>query len=107
MSSMASTAGGVFLARAADRAIFGSGGGAAEAADAPEAAGGYDAGFDGGFAQEAQGGASSVCVREVEEFRKCLERSGSDMGACQWNLDLFTECQRKQAELSASTGGGF
>lgn len=83
---------GVMAGRALDRAFFGSGG--APAADAIEGDGSPDQGYYGMQEQDAQI-EQGVCAREVLEFQKCLERTGTNMDACKWNMDLLTACQRQ------------
>lgn len=87
MSNVASTGLGVMAGRAMDRAFFGGGDRAPQ--EVPE---GYD---EQQQQQQQEYVEPSVCAREVEEFKKCLERTGTDMQACKWNLDILTACQQQ------------
>lgn len=99
MANVASTGLGVMAGRAMDRALFG--GGAAAPAPEEVPADGTQA-FDAApspysVAPEEQL-SDSTCAREALEFKKCMERSQSDIGACQWNIDILAACQRRQQE---------
>lgn len=100
MANVASTGLGVMAGRAMDRAFFG-GGSAPAPEHAPEAespAAPYE------FAPDEQL-PDTVCAREISEFKKCIERNGSDISACQWNIDILAACQRQQEELGFASAG--
>lgn len=47
----------------------------------------------------------SVCAREVLEFKKCMDKSGSDIASCQWNLDVLAACQQQQQQSGFADAG--
>ena len=92
MANVASTGLGVMAGRAMDRAIFG---GSASAAPEAEPAAAYDDTHTAGELA-AEDLSDSVCQREIMEFRKCMQANGSNVAACQWNIDILAACQRQQ-----------
>ncbi len=103
MANVASTAAGVAAGRAIDRAFFGGGGGAAPA----PAEGEYAAAPIDDYGTTDTQIDEGVCAREIFEFKKCLERTGSDITACQWNMDILTQCQQQQASAGFAEAGRF
>lgn len=103
MANVASTGLGVAVGRGIDRALFG--GGSGDSAQAP-AGGEYAAPMDDYGAGDTQID-EGVCAREIFEFKKCLERTGSDITACKWNMDILTQCQEQQASLGFAEAGRF
>lgn len=103
MANVASTGMGVMAGRAMDRAFFG--GGNREAPVEGDEAGAeeyYAAGIEDGEIDQG------VCSREILEFKKCLERTGTDMTECKWNLDILTACQQQQQQqLGFADAGRF
>lgn len=106
MSNIASTGLGVMAGRALDRTFFGGG----SAAPAPEEIGtdapqSFDAPSPYSAAPEEF--SDSVCAREALEFKKCMDRTQSDVASCQWNIDILAACQRQQQDLAMARPGGF
>ena len=100
MANVASTGLGVMAGRAMDRAFFGGGAAAAPPAEGAEAPA-PDAAWDYDAQSQTEQIPDSVCAREALEFKKCMERTGSNVGECQWNFDLLASCQRQQQEEAA------
>lgn len=103
MANVASTGLGVAAGRAIDRTLFGGGGGhEAAGEDVPLESGSefYD---DGDMPEMTD----EMCSREVSEFKKCLARTGTDMQACKWNLDILMACQQQQASTGFADAGRF
>ncbi|KAI0563031.1 hypothetical protein FGB62_47g016 [Gracilaria domingensis] len=101
MASVASTGLGVMAGRAMDRALFGGSGSAPEPVAEPMSAA-SPAPYEYSAEEQLP---ETVCAREVLEFKKCMERSGSDVAACQWNIDVLAACQRQQQELGFADAG--
>lgn len=100
MANVASTGLGVMAGRAMDRAFFG-GGSAAPAEELPpqHSTDSYDS-------WEAKDQIpESICSREALEFKKCMERTSSDVASCQWNLDILAACQRQSHETGFADAG--
>lgn len=106
MGNVASTGLGVMAGRAMDRALFGGGSAAAPAEDIPadSAQACENAPSPYSAAPEEQI-SESACAREALEFKKCMERSQSDVASCQWNIDILAACQRQQQELGFADAG--
>lgn len=109
MANVASTGLGVMAGRAMDRTFFGGSSSAAPAEGDSEAAPAqyeeYQVAADQGLADPSL--SDSVCAREVMEFKKCMERTSSDVTACQWNIDILAACQRQQQDLGFANAGRF
>ncbi|CAN8073181.1 unnamed protein product [Agarophyton chilense] len=95
MANVASTGLGVMAGRAMDRTFFGGSGSASEPISEPINA--VDPASSEYSTEEPL--PDTVCAREMLEFKKCMERNGSDIGACQWNIDILSACQRQQQDL--------
>lgn len=107
MANVASTGLGVMAGRAMDRAFFGGGGAEGHPETVPADDGSaVDPYATETFSYEAEEVDPSVCAREVLEFKKCLQRTNTDMQACQWNYDVLLACQKSdQAQMGfADTG---
>lgn len=106
MSNVASTGLGVMAGRALDRTFFGgSGAAAAPAGEAPAPV--PEGSYEFAAAEGAEPVPDSVCAREALEFKKCMQRTGSNVGECQWNFDLLSSCQRQQHDLGFAEAGRF
>lgn len=106
MSNVASTGLGVMAGRALDRTFFGGGsGGGSE--PAPAEGSEYEMAPDAYGADSFEAPDEAVCAREVLEFKKCLQRTGTDMQACQWNYDILLACQKNQAQTGFADAGRF
>lgn len=103
MANVASTGLGVMAGRAMDRTFFG-GGSQPPAEELPQEGAAPQA-FDSEFAAPSEEITPSVCAREALEFKKCMERTGSDVASCQWNLDILAACQQQQPQSGFADAG--
>lgn len=103
MANVASTGLGVMAGRAMDRAFFG--GGSAQAAPEEVPPQEYEEPTYNEYAANGQEITPSVCAREALEFKKCMEKTSSDVAACQWNLDVLAACQQQQQQTGFADAG--
>lgn len=104
MANVAATGLGVAAGRAIDRTLFGG------SSDAPPP---EEIGAEGAPAYGASEFSAapdemieeSVCAREAQEFKKCMERSSNNVASCQWNIDILAACQQQQAQLGFADAG--
>lgn len=105
MANVASTGLGVMAGRAMDRTFFGGGSAPpAEAAPVDEAPADYSSEY---AIRDSPEVSQSVCAREALEFKKCMERTSSDVASCQWNLDILAACQQQQQQTGFADAGRF
>jgi len=107
MANVASTGLGVAAGRAIDRTLFGGGGGGGgqEAMGEEVPLEGSSEYFDDSNNMPEM--TDEMCSREVSEFKKCLARTGTDMQACKWNLDILMACQQQQTSTGFADAGRF
>lgn len=105
MANIASTAVGVTAGRALDRAIFGGGSSNNAAAPVEEEAVPPSYGDEYSLNSNAEEIPASVCAREALEFKKCMDRTASDVQACQWNLDILAACQQQERQTGFADAG--
>lgn len=105
MANVASTGLGVMAGRAMDRAFFGGPGGQPAPEEAEQPLESVPSPEFSSLGEEQV--SDSVCAREALEFKKCMERTSSDIAACQWNIDILAACQRHQQETGFADAGRF
>lgn len=101
MANVASTGLGVMAGRAMDRTFFGGGNAPAPEEELPP----QDSNNE--FAVNSDEIPPSVCAREAIEFKKCMDRTASDVTACQWNLDILAACQQQEKQTGFAEAGRF
>lgn len=106
MANVASTGLGVAAGRAIDRTLFGGGGGGGGQETMHEEVP-LEAGSEYLDDSNKPEMTDEMCSREVSEFKKCLARTGTDMQACKWNLDILMACQQQQASTGFADAGRF
>lgn len=109
MANVASTGLGVMAGRAMDRAFFGGSGSSAEPVE--EAPAGVSSSDDSisyskDYTLDSDETALSVCAREALEFKKCMDQNSSNVGSCQWNLNLLAACQQREEEQRGFADAG-
>lgn len=103
MANVASTGLGVMAGRAMDRAFFGGGSAQAAPEDLPPQE--YQEPSYNEYAANDQEISPSVCAREALEFKKCMEKTSSDVAGCQWNFDVLAACQQQQQQTGFADAG--
>lgn len=53
----------------------------------------------GGSAALAQPVAAESCVNQSKAFQDCLNANGSDIGKCQFYVDMLNECRRGPSQM--------
>lgn len=91
--------------RAMDRAFFGGGGSSGEPIESEPVPADSDA-YSKDYALQSDEITPSICAREALEFKKCMEDNASNIGACQWNLNLLAACQQKEQEQPGFADAG-